>query len=292
MADRNLDFLKVKHANCSLCDSNYYEILAKKVQFNFPYKTVICKNCGFIYLNPVPIEEELNQFYVLEYEKYYGIPARFGDSVFKRRGYEIFEFLKGHLPKIDYILEIGSGGGGNLVGLSEKLNAHHLAAFEPGGASNDSLKLTGVKILGDFYDNEPVNLREYQLIILSHVLEHFHDPKSVLTKLWNETSDNVFVYIAIPSLSAINKETYSFHSKLEDYWFRVVHLSYFHESNIEDMLLLSGWKVQKLHKKGNGELLLIVVKAEKLCQDRVIRNVYKEHLEEVTFYKTMTDANK
>lgn len=37
-----MNYQKVMHINCSLCDSNNFEEIARKVQFNMPYTTVIC----------------------------------------------------------------------------------------------------------------------------------------------------------------------------------------------------------------------------------------------------------
>ncbi|EGQ26938.1 methyltransferase domain protein [Sporosarcina newyorkensis 2681] len=253
-----------------------------------PYKVVMCKNCGLMYINPVPSKEELNNFYVHKYESYYGIPAQYGDSNFKVRGYEIYDFLKGNVETAEKILEIGAGGGGNILGLSEKYNSKELAVIEPGAGSNISLSTIGVQIIGEFYDEEILDLRRFDLIVLSHVLEHFYEPKEVLRKIWNDTAENVNLFIAIPSLSAINKETFNYSSKMEDYWLRVVHLTYFHQKNIEDMLRITGWKIKKKQKK-NGELFILAEKNSKPDKEGSIQNVYEEHLNEVLYYKNMTD---
>ncbi|MCZ8539200.1 methyltransferase domain-containing protein [Psychrobacillus psychrodurans] len=284
-----MDYSKVEDTNCSICNSNRYSIIADKVQFEMPYRTVICRECGFIYLNPIPVKKELNNFYTYEYKKYYGVPVEITDLSYKKRGYEIYEFIKEFTSTVNKILEIGAGGGGNLLGLSEKFNTNYLAAVEPGGSSNRSLLSGKINVLGEFYDEEPLNIKEYDLIILSHILEHFYNPKKVLKKLWEETSDEAIIYIAIPSLSAIDQKKYSYHSALEDYWFRIVHLSYFHKQNILDLLEMTGWNMMKIHEKGNGELLIVVKKSSSLNENREIKNVYDLHLEEVNFYRDSND---
>lgn len=287
-----MDYENVKYINCLLCDSDEYEILANKVQFNMPYRTVICKNCGFIYLNPAPQKEELDKFYINEYEKYYGVPVSFGQVNFIERGHEIHDFLIENVKTAERIVEIGSGGGGNLFGLGQRYNSLELAAFEPGGNSKKSLKVSGINVIGEFYDVEPINLKAYDLVIMSHVLEHFHNPKDVLKKVWSETSENVNLYIAIPSLSAINRKTYTYHSKLEEYWFRAVHLSYFHKLNIEDMLALCGWEIEKLNNKENGELKILAKKKRDSKREISVRNAYKQHIEELEYYKQRSTGMK
>ncbi|WP_456279334.1 hypothetical protein [Bacillus sp. AK128] len=87
--------------------------------------------------------------------------------------------------------------------MQEVYNSKKIAAFEPGGENNESLKQFNIPIIGDFYDVQSVDLKEYRLVIMSHVLEHFYHPKQVLEKLYKETNKDILVYIAIPSLTAI-----------------------------------------------------------------------------------------
>ena len=283
-----MNYEKKVYVKCNLCGENHTNEISNRVQFEMPYKVVMCKNCGLMYINPVPCKEELNNFYIHKYESYYGIPAQYGDSNFKVRGYEIYDFLKGNVKTAEKILEIGAGGGGNILGLSEKYNSEEIAVFEPGRASNKSLDALGIQKIGEFYDEEIIDLKRFDFVVLSHVLEHFYEPKEVLSKIWNETAESVNLYIAIPSLSAINKKTYGYSSKMEEYWLRIVHLTYFHEKNIEDMLRVSGWRIKRKKKK-NGELFILSEKTSKLDKEVSVQNVYEEHLNEVSYYKNMTN---
>lgn len=287
----------VDYVTCSICKSIENELLSQKVQFNMPYSIVICKKCGFVYMNPVPKKEELNNFYKYEYSKYYGKPVSHNDENYKKRGHEIYEFTKDIIRDLDSCLEIGAGGGGNLIGLIESynMNIKEVGAIEPGADSNESIKQFGIPILGGFYDENNYNLKMYDLVILSHVLEHFYSPGDILRKLHKETNEKVSLYIAIPCLKSLLKNTNkNKFSPLEEKWYRIVHLSYFHEKNIEDLLLNCGWNVIKKEHNSNGELKLLV---NKLNENEVqlemnnIRNAYDEHRNDIDEYNKRIDFN-
>lgn len=51
------------YVQCDLCGSDDSVIIAKHDKFDLPVQSVICKNCGLIYLNPRPSDASLKAFY-------------------------------------------------------------------------------------------------------------------------------------------------------------------------------------------------------------------------------------
>lgn len=51
------------YINCNLCNSNEYKLF-KKID---SYRLVKCKQCGLVYLNPRPTQQEINEEYSAEY---------------------------------------------------------------------------------------------------------------------------------------------------------------------------------------------------------------------------------
>ena len=47
--------------------------------------------------------------------------------------------------------------------------------------------------------------KKYDIIILSHVIEHFKEPKEILLKIKSMLNDNGFIYIEVPNSPIINK---------------------------------------------------------------------------------------
>jgi len=268
----------VVECSCDICENNNFELLSKKVQFNMPYKVVICKNCGLVQINPKPEISELNNFYINEYDKYYSTPSNIDNDKFKDRGIKIGDFFKEYLKNDINLLEIGSGGGGNLIGLSEKSNSKNISAIEPNEQNVVSLRSLGINIIGDFYDTKKYDLQDIELVLISHVLEHFYSPKRVLNKLHKETSDSVKVIILVPSI-----KNYKRYIPLHKYWFRVVHLFYFNLEIMKNLLKITGWKIIKSYDK-DGELGLIVEKSN--MKNNEILNCYYDMYNEYKNYKS------
>jgi hypothetical protein len=74
---------------------------------------------------------------------------------------------------------------------------------------------------------------------MRHVLEHFHDPQTVLRKVRHVLSDNGILYVAVPDAGHPTK-------RLRSFFFRVVHLSYFTARSLSDMLRMTGFDIIKV----------------------------------------------
>jgi 2-polyprenyl-3-methyl-5-hydroxy-6-metoxy-1,4-benzoquinol methylase len=53
----------MKHVNCNLCNSNEYKFF-REID---GYHLVKCRNCGLVYLNPRPSQQEIKEKYSVEY---------------------------------------------------------------------------------------------------------------------------------------------------------------------------------------------------------------------------------
>jgi len=53
----------MKYINCNLCNSNEYKLF-KEID---GYRLVKCRNCGLVYLNPRPSQQEIKEKYSAEY---------------------------------------------------------------------------------------------------------------------------------------------------------------------------------------------------------------------------------
>jgi SAM-dependent methyltransferase len=268
--------------NCNLCENEKTLKLSRKVQFGLPWSAVMCKNCGLSYLNPQPTRDYLNSYYSSQYEKHYG-----NSTLGRARGYRIAAFLEQYGIPYSDVLEIGSGSGGNLQGIREKKPNVKLSVFEPGESSRRALARDNIAILGSFYDQENLSLKTQDLVLISHVLEHFLDPKQVLKKLWRECEDSCGLLIVVPSLKTSRDI-----APPDKYWFRLVHTFYFSRENLEDLLLVSGWKPMHVEEK-DGELWIFANKSGPMPatsirpmfqENHAVFKEYKKHTSLLRYY--------
>ena len=75
---------------CCVCGGRNFEILSEKDRYGLYVPVVICKDCGLIQTNSRMTQESYNQFYKLEYWKFYTgdktPPYDFFKSEYKRGG--------------------------------------------------------------------------------------------------------------------------------------------------------------------------------------------------------------
>lgn len=188
-----------------ICGNNNYEVLAKKDKYGLPVRTVICKNCGLVYTNPRMTMESYNTFYQNEYRKLYNkevIPFKFYQYQVARGQY-IIEFLKSN--KVNFngkVLEIGCGAGGILEVF--KKEGCDVTGIDLGEEYINYGRKKGINLLtGTSKDLLKNHMESFDLIILSHVLEHFlniNEELAIIYKLLKETG---FLYLEVPGLKSL-----------------------------------------------------------------------------------------
>lgn len=225
---------------CLLCAGTDLTKVCEKGQFGLPSHVVVCNACGFSFLTPRWTKERYDRFYREEYDRYYRpevLSQNDDRHKFTPVG-QIVERLKerGLLAPFGRVLDLGSGMGHALT----YLRAHHepaarYDAIEPSPVCRDHLLAEGFGYLGaDVYGPWEEQARNaYGLVIMRHVLEHFHDPATVLRKAREVLRDDGLLYVAVPNAKDPTRP-------LGRSFFRVVHISYFTDRSLERLLFACG----------------------------------------------------
>lgn len=232
--------MQYETTSCLVCNDNNSSLYSKKGQFGLPTHVVICKSCGFSYLNPRWTKERYDEFYRNEYDKFYRPEViNANDERYRYKSIEvILNRLRKHKVRSSFtnVLDIGAGMGHALIYLKEKQYLNGDAdAIEP----SDNCKLFLLKnkinhISGDVYsDWQKGKSNHYDFILMRHVLEHFHDPYLVLQKAREVLSENGLIYIAVPDAFFPTKP-------LRTHFFRIVHISYFSKNSLSNLLKKTG----------------------------------------------------
>ena len=75
------------------------------------------------------------------------------------------------------------------------------------------------------FNLKKINIKKINIIILSHVLEHVHNPYEVLKKIVDHTSEDVKIFIEIPRTELMIKNL-----RFDQIFFQ--HRSYFTDTSI------------------------------------------------------------
>jgi len=278
--------------NCFLCNSET-EVLFSSA---WPLPGVglaeigfsICQKCGSVCQSPtIPFDKMLNYYNCLAV---YTNPGRqFKPSMAKIRDVEEqIQFIRrgiGELPKS--ALQIGSSDGYTLHGF-KTAGVERVLGIEPGVASVEIARnLYGVECVNSSAEEFEVD-EEFELIILTHVLEHLYDPQAVLEKCRSIQGEknNGYIYIEVPLLAG--------HDSLPPGFFSFEHINYYTRENLTESICMAGYSPVSFieHYESNlSPIIGVLATTEKrrhVCVKResyeaIKKDVLKYH-EDETYY--------
>jgi 2-polyprenyl-3-methyl-5-hydroxy-6-metoxy-1,4-benzoquinol methylase len=230
---------------CSVCDSEdnidifhqQYSSIAAVGGEGYSQTIVVCRRCGFTFSNPSPSPEELARYYAMfsnyENPQHQGKESDQMLNKWKRT----HEMILRHLPPgfKGRALEIGCATGSGLSTL--KSEGWKVLGIEPSNTSAKIAKeLYDVEVICSPFDKEILRERgPFDLIILSHVLEHLFMPRSILNDVSTLLEKDGAVYIEVPNL-------------LRPYvpmgYFTFEHLNYFTPTSLSSLMKLCGYSAK------------------------------------------------
>lgn len=231
----------LKKRNCSVCNADdFTEVFHQEYKSvtafsgaSYSQTVALCNKCGFACSNPAPSNEELSKYYQMfsNYEN----PQRDGKESEQMlakwdRAYEIIEK---HFP-IKFcgsVLEIGCA---TATGLSVfKSKGWDVLGIEP---SDNAVKIArdlyDIEVLNGIFDRTIIADRgPFDVIVLSHVLEHMLSPDLILDDIRNLLGDKGLVYIEVPNL---------LRPFVPMGYFTIEHVNYFTPTSLSNLLNIHG----------------------------------------------------
>ncbi len=196
---------------CPICGSQRIEDFFYKHEMNYS----CCKECKFIFMNPLPKNELLTKAYNGEY--YTGI----------RRYVEIYKALNGEknasesnpdtlfqtiIDEVHAVKSQGSwldvgGGIGYFLSLVGKTSQHYQLYLNESNdeSSNFAKSHFGLNVLSGDVDELLDSSAKYDIISFISVIEHISDPKLFLMKYANILNSDGVIVISIPQFSFLNR---------------------------------------------------------------------------------------
>lgn len=189
---------------CQLCLSTDFETVSEHDRHGRPLRTVLCRGCGSITNDPIPDEAELAAFYRSEYRVEYKGAA----EPRMRQIWRNFSRVRSHMRENRQFyagrkscLDLGSGSG-EFMFLAREIGIDCIG-IEPNTAyANYCREKLGLNVLVQAIEDTSFPAGKFDLIRLSHVLEHMRDPVRSLATLRNWLADDGLLYIEVPNIRA------------------------------------------------------------------------------------------
>lgn len=153
-----------------------------------------------------------------------------------------FNYIKKFIKKTDNlnVLEIGASDG-LLLSIFKKENFNVFGYELNENARKDALKKYDIKMKDDFLKDKNIDKNKYNIVIMSHILEHFTNPKYILNSVHNfiggGVNDILFIEIPYtPNYKIVSKDEMKI-------FFETEHTVHFNEKNISLLMKECNFKI-------------------------------------------------
>lgn len=223
----------MKRVKCDLCGSKAYkELFHRRDRLcGIPgtFRVVQCVRCGLVFLNPMPCQEELVQYYPDEYYVQYVLTPEIA--------IEMVPVQAG-----GRILDVGCGSG-------HFLEIHHRLGWDIYGVevSPMLLKILRSKRL-NVLNGTLMDARfpddYFDVVRLHHVIEHLHTPTQTMIEVRRILKPGGKALVATPNIHSL------MYALFKERWFQLDaprHLYFFSVETIRNLCAKVGLKVNRIH---------------------------------------------
>ena len=238
---------------CPICLNNEGEFYILKVflykEHPLPnsYDIVACSRCGFVFADSSAHQSDYNLFYKnfskYEYSNMEGEGLKNDNKKIKRTADDISSFVKDKSAKIldvgcaegDLLSELKNRGYTNLYGVDPSQSCVSYITNEHKIDAN-----TG----GLFSLTSIFNEKEFDCVILTHVLEHIYNLSIAIQNIYSILKDDGILYLEVPDASK-----YLEYYIVPFYYFDIEHINHFDEHSLTYLTSMNNFEPIFIGKK-------------------------------------------
>lgn len=193
-------------ATCPVCHSTNMTVLS-------PYRTTspelegkqkaTCDDCDMVFLTPLPSEQQWDEYNRNYFEKAHGGLAakqrakNYHMALAKIRGQHVRNLVEQKKLTINRIFEVGPGNGDfarNWLSINPQT---HYSAIETDASLHANLTALGIKLYPAVKEIQADDTA-FDLVVISHVLEHTLDPRSFIQAMTAKLKSGGLLFIEVP----------------------------------------------------------------------------------------------
>ncbi len=217
---------------CPVCNNTKGSVLHTQ-NFSLPEKSILptvydvvsCEQCGFCFADTSASQKDYDQYYnqMSKYEDKETASGGGLNRIDKARLTIAADIIEQNFnDKNASILDIGCANGGLLQCLDEK-GYSNLTGIDITKVCIENVKKSGYSAhFGGVFNFEELGDRTFDVVILSHVLEHLHDLQQTAVNLKKLLKPNGIIYIEVP-----NAAQYPNYFVVPFYYFDCEHINHF-----------------------------------------------------------------
>ena len=227
--------------SCPLCGSAKNSLFNQSVIQHLLVVNRICDKCGLVFQSPRMTDEETEEFYKREYRRMnqggQEEPLAKEIEIQRQRALALRKIVSKQVDKVSRHLEIGCSTGCLLQELQKQYGCTSIG-IEPGNAFRDHAVQKGFKVYPSLAALQENKEERFDLISMSHVLEHMTDPVATLTELQRTwLTPQGWLFLEVPNLYG-------------HFSFEVAHLFSFSSHSLDQVIQKAGFRKIQLVKHG------------------------------------------
>lgn len=225
---------------CAVCGKRDVTVVALEDRLGKPLRSVCCRACGLVWVDPRPDTQAIDRFYAEDYrQQYKGDPQPKPKHCHRQTlgAIERAQALRPRLRQGLRVLDVGAGAGFFAYAMQRLGLA--IDGIEPNRGyarfARETLGLERVQV-GFLQGLRPE--APYDLVTIHHVFEHLPDPREAMAHLRALLAPDGRVLMEVPNIEA----TYHAPNRV----FHLGHLYWFNPANLQALALQCGFAVESL----------------------------------------------
>ncbi len=190
---------------CPLCGSKKKRLFDRGVYHGHEIANWICQRCGLVFLSPRMDEEEQSKFYATEYREMHHGGARPPTWVLEyeeQRAKHLAQIARENIKQVRAHLDIGCSSGQLLRAVWSEFRCDSVG-IEPTDGYRDFCLEQGLLVYRSMEEALASNQERFDLVTMSHVLEHLTDPVGYLMSLREQAlCPSGYLVVEVPNLFA------------------------------------------------------------------------------------------
>lgn len=250
--DLNKCVERLEFVPCNLCGNSDVEkmtVMCEEEKNGLHLNTVMCRNCGLIFINPRATKDLYEKFYNMCYRNNISKSDRSNEMRLQEQKKFYTSYISPIVAetmrniRIESLLDIGCSHGGISLALREKYRVKKCVGVEPvTEIAKYAEKRLGIKVHINLFENIAFE-EKYDLICLFRALNHTLDPKANLKKIHSLLNTNgCLLLVLYDGISNLIRKSFS---QVAEF----AHPYIFYEETIEAMLKIAGFRI--LSKRTN-----------------------------------------
>lgn len=237
---------------CNLCDSNDTEQIRTHDRHGNYLRSVICRSCGLVWIDPRPTPEQVREFYSHEYRLNYKGTFQPQPKHTYRAGkvaVDRFKRLKAYLESDFRILDVGAGSGEMVYVLREM--GYDATGFEPNeGYASYAAQELKLPVTQGFWQNTTVPKGSQDMVTIFHAMEHMENPLDVLFCVRDWLRPQGLLVVEVPNVEAVCQQPQT--------QFHQGHLYHFNLATMEAMHRRAGYTVVSAKTSSDGGNIIVI----------------------------------